>query len=109
MPFDPSLTDRVRKVLARHKGIAERKMFGGLAFLIRGNMCCGILGKDLIVRLGREGTEEALREPHTRAFDFTGTPMKTLIYIAPPAVESDEALRDWVRRALDFARSLPAK
>src|SRR5438046_187314 len=99
MAFDQALADRVRKVLARRKDVTERKMFGGLAFLLNGNMCCGVLGDLLIVRLGEGGASKALREPHTRPMDFTGTKSKNMVYIDPAGVAADAALRDWVGRA----------
>ena len=109
MAYGGTLAERVRKVLRRRKGITERKMFGGLAFLLRGNMCCGALGKNLVLRLGEEGAADALVEAYTRLMDFTGRPMKTMIYVAPEGYASDEALRTWVTQALKFASSLPAK
>ena len=109
MAYDEALAERVRKVLRRRKGITEQKMFGGLAFLLRGNMCCGVIGKNLVLRLGEEGAAEALVEAHTRPMDFTGRPMKTMIYVAPEGCASDEALERWVGDALEFVSTLPAK
>ena len=84
-------------------------MFGGLAFMLRGYMCCGVLKDELVLRLGPEGAEQARREPHTREMDFTGKPMKSMVIVRPAGCASDEALGDWVRRAADFAASLPPK
>lgn len=109
MAFDESVAARVRKVLARRKGIAEQKMFGGLAFLLDGNMCCGVLRNLLVLRLGEDGAAEALLEPHTRLMDFTGKPMKSMVYVDPAGFATDAALRDWVRRAIAFASALPVK
>lgn len=109
MSFDEAVAQRVRSVLARRKGITERKMFGGLAFLLHGNMCCGVLQDQLVLRLGAEGVSDALREPHTRLMDFTGKPMKTMVYVAPLGFADDGQLAAWVKRALAFASSLPAK
>ncbi len=109
MPFDESVAARVRKTLVRTPGVAEKKMFGGLAFLVNGHMCCGVLGTTLVLRLGEEGAAEALREPHTRAMDFTGKPMKSMVYVAPEGYGPDAVLRRWVKQAIAFACSLPAK
>jgi TfoX/Sxy family transcriptional regulator of competence genes len=109
MAFDESVAARVRKALGRRKSVTERKMFGGIAFLLKGNMCCGVLGKRLVLRLGKEGSSGALREPHTRLMDFTGTPMKTMVYVDPEGFASDAALRDWVGRAAKFVSGLASK
>ncbi|MBI1788289.1 MAG: TfoX/Sxy family protein, partial [Acidobacteria bacterium] len=74
MPFDERLADRVRSALSRGKGVAERRMFGGVAFLVRGNMCCGVTRDLLVLRVGSPGAELALGRPHTREMDFTGKP-----------------------------------
>jgi TfoX/Sxy family transcriptional regulator of competence genes len=109
MVFDESVAARVRKALGRRKNITERKMFGGVAFLLDGNMCCGVLRDVLVLRLGTQGASEALREPHARPMDFTGKPMKSMIYVDPAGFSSDAALREWLRRALAFASELPVK
>jgi TfoX/Sxy family transcriptional regulator of competence genes len=109
MAFDESVAARVRQALARQKGITERKMFGGVAFLLNGNMCCGVLDNLLVLRLGPEEAAVALREAHTRVMDFTGKPMKSMFYVAPEGYTSESALREWVHRAVSFASSLPAK
>lgn len=109
MAFSEALAQRVREVLGKRKGISERKMFGGLAFLLNGNMCCGVMGDLLMLRLGESGAAEALAEPHVRPMDFTGRPMKNMVYVDPPGLVADEALRKWARQAVAFASSLPAK
>jgi TfoX/Sxy family transcriptional regulator of competence genes len=109
MAYDEQLADRIRKVLARRKAFAEKKMFGGIAFMLRGNMCCGVLNDDLILRLGPEQADKALKKLQTRPFDITGHPMRGLIMVAPHGYKTGEALRKWVRQAADFAMSLPAK
>ena len=81
----------------------------GLAFLLRGNMCVGIVGSDLMVRVGPEAHDDALRRPHARPMDFTGRPMKGFVYVAAAGYESDADLRDWVARGVAFASSLPPK
>lgn len=109
MAFDEELARRVRQVLASLPDVEERKMFGGLAFLIRGNMCCGNLGDALIVRLGPDGAARALREPHTRPFDVTGRPMKSIVTVAPEGYAGGGRLKGWVNRGADFADGLPPK
>ncbi len=109
MAYDEALAERVRDVLDLREGIEERRMFGGIAFMLHGNMAVGILGEDLMVRLGREEAEKALAEPHTRPFDFTGRPMKTTIYVSPEGTRSEEDLAGWVDAGADHAASLPPK
>ena len=89
--------------------VAERKMFGGLAFLQRGNMVCGVVKADLMLRLGPQAAAEALAQPHTRPMDFTGKPLKSMIYVDAAGIDSDESLQRWVETALAFARTLPPK
>jgi TfoX/Sxy family transcriptional regulator of competence genes len=107
MPFDPTLAARIRILLARQRGITEQKMFGGLAFLRRGSMCCGVLGNALVLRLGNDGVEQALRQPHTRPMNFTGKSIKSMLYIDPPALTTDAELRSWIKQALTFVTALP--
>jgi TfoX-like protein len=107
--LDEALAARVRSVLSGTAGLAEKKMFGGLAFMVDGNMCCGVHGDDLILRLPPEQTDEALEQPHVRVFDMTGRPMKGWVLIAPSGIAGDGDLSAWIGRGLDFARSLPAK
>jgi TfoX/Sxy family transcriptional regulator of competence genes len=109
MAFDPGLADRIRIVWPRRTEVAERKMFGGLAFLHRGNMVCGVVKSDLMLRLGPEGAATALRQPHTRPMDFTGKPLKSMIYVEAAGLDSEESLQRWVETALAFAGTLPAK
>ena len=109
MAYDEALADRVRHVLGRHKELTEKKMFGGITFMLRGNMCCGVTKEDLVVRVGAEQYEKVLVEPHARPMDFTGRSMKGFVYVGPGGYRSDEALARWVKRGVDFALSLPAK
>lgn len=109
MPYDEATADRVRCALRRAQGLSEKKMFGGIAFLIHGHMACGVLEKSLVLRLGNEGAEKALSEKHVRPMDFTGKPMKSMVYVDPAGFRDDDALRNWLRRALALARSLPPK
>jgi TfoX/Sxy family transcriptional regulator of competence genes len=109
MAFDQQLAARVRAHLAKRSGVAERKMFGGITFLLQGNMCCGIHREALIARLGPEEAEKALREPHTRVFDLTGRPMKAWVLVDPQGLTTDAELAGWVDRAAAYAGSLPPK
>ena len=89
-------------------GLSERKMFGGLAFMLDGHMCCGIVGHDLILRLGKDGAAQALEQPHVRPMDFTGRPMSGMVYIEPGGLD-DDALNHWLNQAAAFARAFPPK
>jgi TfoX/Sxy family transcriptional regulator of competence genes len=109
MAYDETLAERVRGLLADRASATEKKMFGGLAFLVGGNMCCGVHGDELIVRLEPESTEQALEEPHVRVFDLTGRPIKGWVLVAPDGVASDDDLRRWVDVSVEFATALPAK
>ena len=108
MAFDAVLGDRLRDVLGDVAAISEKKMFGGLAFLDRGNMTVGVIGDDLIARIGQDATDAALAEPGVRLFDFTGKPMRGWVVVAGEYLD-DDVLREWVGRARDFVATLPAK
>ena len=109
MAFDESLAARIRDALARKTGVEERKMFGCTCFMLNGNALAGVWKDRLIARLGPDDGEAALREPHVRAFDITGKPMKNWVAVEPEGVEDDDQLRDWIRRAEAFVGTLPAK
>ena len=109
MPYDEELADRVRALLADRPGVREQKMFGGLAFMLNGNMCCCVDKENLVVRTGPEGYEDALAKPHARIFDFTGRPMRGFVYVEGKGLTEEKALRDWVGSAVAFAGSLPPK
>lgn len=110
MAYDEQLADRIREILhAERDDVREQKMFGGIAFMAGGHMCVGVIGEDLMARLGEDGADAALDEPHTRPMDFTGRPMKNMVYVEPAGTASDDALRAWVRRALAFVETLPPK
>ena len=108
MPYDEKLVERVRGVLAG-KAFEERKMFGGLTFMLQGNMCCGAAGERLMVRVGPEKYDEALGQKHAQLMDFTGRPMKGFVFVGPEGLASDNDLKVWVQRGVDFALSLPSK
>ncbi len=109
MAFDEALAERIRQRLARRKGVEEKKMFGGIGFLLHGNMLVGVWKDSLIVRLGPEGGDEALLEPHVNEFNITGRAMKGWVLVEPGGVEDDDQLKDWLRRAVKFVRTLPRK
>jgi TfoX/Sxy family transcriptional regulator of competence genes len=111
--YDETLADRVRNVLTADREIIgdleEKKMFGGLAFMLRGHMCCGITSDNLMVRLGGAQELEALAEPHVRPMDFTGRPMKGFVYVEPEGTRSEKDLRRWVGLSVRHVLSLPLK
>lgn len=109
MAYDEALAQRVRAALDELPGLVEKKMFGGIGFMVRGNMACGVNKDDLIVRVGGDRYEEALSEPHVRPFDLTGRPMKGWVTVRPPGYKADSELRRWVQQGVGFALSLPAK
>ena len=109
MAYCEERADRIRKALQGVEGITERKMFGGLSFMLAGNMCCGTANSDLVVRVGPDGYEDALEQPHARVMDFTGRPLRGMVYVAPAGYEADQALTEWISRGVEYARSLPAK
>lgn len=109
MAYDEKLAERVRKVLATRTGVTEKIMFGGLAFLLSGRMCCGVLNEDLVVRTGPERHAAALARPHTRPMDFTGRPLTGFVYVGLRGVKTDAALATWVREAVKYALSLPER
>jgi hypothetical protein len=111
MAYDQGLAQRVREMLDELEppGLAEKKMFGGVAFMLRGNLACGVLKDELIVRVGPERYTEAIQKPHTRLFDLSGKAMKGWVMVKSGGYESDEALGGWIQQGVQFALSLPAK
>jgi TfoX/Sxy family transcriptional regulator of competence genes len=109
MAFDEGLADRVREVLASEERLAEKKMFGGFAFLLHGNLAVCVSGNELMVRVGREATQDALAHPHARPFDMTGRPMRGWVMVSAEGLEDEADLREWVARGVGFARTLPPK
>ncbi|MGV8964662.1 MAG: TfoX/Sxy family protein [Cellulomonas sp.] len=108
MVYDEKLADRVRAVLPADARVEERKMFGGLTFMLNGHMCCGIVKDALMLRLGPDGAELALDRPHVRPMDFTGRPMTGMVLVDPPGLDAP-VLQDWIDKAAAFARALPSK
>ena len=109
MAFDESLAERIRTTLARKKGIESKKMFGGIGFLLNGNICVGVWKDSLIVRLEPDETEEVLKEAHVKVFDITGRPMKGWMLVEPGGIADDVSLKDWIQRAMTFVGKLPKK
>jgi TfoX/Sxy family transcriptional regulator of competence genes len=109
MAFDENLARRIRTVLGRKRGIAEKKMFGGVGFLLKGNMLVGVWKDSLIVRLGEEDGEDALLEAHVKPFDITGKAMKGWAMVEPEGIAGEQQLKAWIERATKFVAKLPLK
>ena len=110
MAYDEILANRIRNCLEGVPQASEKKMFGGLCFLVGGNMACGVTNRGyLMVRVGADRYEEALSKPHVRPMDFTGRPLKGLVYIDPEGFRRDADLRNWIDVGVGFAASLPPK
>ena len=109
MAYDQKLAERILKHLLKKSGLVDKKMFGGMAFLLNGNMSVGVYGDEMIVRLEPEQTGKALAMPHVRIFDITGKPMKGWVLVGPKAVATDAALKKWIDIGVKFAESLPPK
>lgn len=109
MSLDEAVAGRVRKALAGTPDVVEKRMFGGVAFMVRGNMCCGVIGDRLMLRVGPMGYETALLRPHARPMDFTGRPIKGMVYVETAGFASAGDLKGWIGRAMAFVLSLPAK
>jgi hypothetical protein len=109
MAYDTNLASRVRDELKGRTDFVEKQMFGGVAYMVNGNMAVGIIREDLMVRVGPDAHDEALTRPHTRPMDFAGRPMRGMVYVAPAGVKTAASLGDWVRRGVDHAQTLPAK
>ena len=109
MAYDEGLAQRIRDLLDDREDLSERKMFGGLCFMIGGNVSCGVVGKELMLRVGKDRYEALLALPHARDMDFTGKPMRGMCYVGPEGIEDDGDLSTWVFRGIDYASSLPPK
>ena len=109
MAYDEGLAQIVREFLEELPGYIEKRMFGGICFLLHGNMACGILNDDLIVRVGPENYEKLLKLPNAREFDITGRSMKGWIMVLSEEFDSDNAVMEWVQKGIDFSLSLPPK
>jgi len=102
--YDEELATRIRAIVGLRSGVSEKQMFGGLAFLVDGNMFCGVVGSDLMVRVGPDAYEATLARPHARQMDFTGRPMKGLVYVSPQGIASADDLWAWVDQGLRIGR-----
>ena len=109
MAYDEGLAERIRDILGDRAGVAEKRMFGGIAFLVAGRMSVGVVQEKLMVRVGPEAYERVLREPHVRAMDFTGRPMTGFVYVDPAGYEADADLDRWVGLGVRYATALAAK
>lgn len=109
MAYDEGLAQRVREILDDVRGVNEKKMFGGVGFLLNGNMAVGVLKDELISRVGPDDYEALLDEPHARKFDLTGRVMKGWVWISAVGIDDDDDLRAWCERGVSFAKTLPPK
>ena len=109
MAYDQRLAERIRTILSKRSDVDEQKMFGGIAFMIRGHMSCGIVGSSLMVRVDRDDEARLLRTPHARPMDFTGRPMRGFLFVDRPGISTAAALGTWIRRAAAWAESQPPK
>ena len=109
MAYDEALAQRIRAALPSVPGLTEKKMFGGIAFLVDGNMACGVSRENLMVWMSPDATDAALAQPHVRVFDMTGRPMKGWIIVEPAGIQSDDDLNGWIAQGVAFAQSLPPK
>lgn len=110
MAYDEKLAEKVRRILKGKRGISEKKMFGGLCFLHHGNMLCGVDNKSrLMVRVGADNYPKALKTKHAREMDFTGRPLKGMIYVDPEGTRNKAGLTKWIEMGLNFTRTLPRK
>jgi hypothetical protein len=109
MAYDEGVAERIREVFEGRDDIVEKKMFGGIAFMHRGNMCCGIVDDVLMARVGPDSYQDALDRDHAREMNFTGKPMKGFVYVDPAGFGEDGQLRDWVSLCEVFSGSLPEK
>jgi len=107
VPYDEELASRVRAALGAQPGVEEKRMFGGLSFMVRGQMCCGVLRDELVVRVGADRFDEALTQPHVRPMDFTGRPTTGMVYVTRDGLSSDLALAGWVQRGIDYITAHP--
>jgi hypothetical protein len=109
MAYDEGIAQRIRETLQDRDDVVEKKMFGGIAFMVRGNMCVGVTGEDLMLRVGKARHPEFAEREHVRPMDFTGKPLGGFLYLAPEGYESDEGLAEWIGIALEYVLTLPAK
>jgi TfoX/Sxy family transcriptional regulator of competence genes len=104
MPYDEALTARIREIISERADITERKMFGGVAFLCSGRMCCGVAGNDLVVRVVESEMARALARPHVRPMDLTGRPLRGFVFVSPGGCRTNQALKKWIEDGLRFVQ-----
>ena len=109
MAYDKGLAHRVEEIIEDQDGFEAKKMFGGVGYLLHGNMACGVLNENLIVRVGKDAHEEAMNQAHTLPFDITGRAMKGWVMVTPEGYEADTELEDWVNKGVEFSLTLPPK
>ena len=109
MAVDEGLEERLREHFRDIFDVDEKHMFGGLAMMVNGHMCCGIVKDSLMVRVGRENYASALKRPFAREMDFTGKPLTGFVYVEAEGIAEDQDLADWVQRGLDYVFTLPPK
>lgn len=109
MAYDEGLAQRIRESLSEQDAVTERKMFGGLAFMVNGHMTCGVVGSELMVRVGKDAYEDALARKHAREMDFTGKSLRGMVYVGADGLSEDEELEGWIRRGVEHALTLPPK
>ena len=109
MAYNEALAQRILEVLGPQPGLEAKKMFGGMCYLLNGNMLCGVVDERMIVRLGKERQAEGMSRPHTRPFDYTDKAMSGWLMVGMEGLETEEDLADWVQVCLEYVRGLPAK
>lgn len=109
MPYNEDIDSRIRRIVRRWKNVDAKKMFGGICYLLNGNMVCGVYQDFLILRLGEKSAAEALKQSHTRPFDITGKPMKGWVMVEGGGFKTEEKLKSWLDKAKSFVKTLPAK
>ena len=109
MVYDEGLAQRIREFLEQTSDVTEKKMFGGIAFMVNGNMTVGVVKDELMVRVGKEFYKQALKEDFTREMDFTGKPLRGMIFVEEEGISEDEVLHYWIGKGLEFTLKLPEK
>ena len=109
MAYNELLAERIQALLKGTRGLEEKKMFGGVGFMVDGNLACGVIGDELILRVNPEETQLVLSQPHTRMFDMTGKPMRGWVVVMPQGLQTAADLNRWVRQGVEYAATLPGK
>ena len=109
MAYSDELAERIRSVIGNPPELVEKQMFGGIGFMVQGNMAVGVIEDELMVRIDKAATDQALEQPGTRVFDFTGRPMKGWVMVGDLGITADDDLNQWVQQGVDYALSLPTK